>query len=296
MNIIAKSHIFCYTFAEVFALKLKKAIKKLIKNIIAIAVIIVLLAVYFKFNITVSSDFTIASATENKFYLTAHRGLSSVAPENSAPALEEAGKAGYYAAEFDIMPTKDGVWILIHDDTVDRTMSGTGEVSSLTYAELLEMTIDAGNGIENYPSLRISTLEEALDICKKYSMRPMIEVKGGNPEDMQSVLDIINAKNLKNEALIIDFNSERLSKLRKLDGEVELWYLVNEIEDSTVEFAKENGTAIGFNFGIPKNYFRLKDVQAQGITLASWTVDWLPVLDLLCAFDVDYITTNRILP
>lgn len=277
-------------------MKFRKATKKILKSIASIAVVIILLAVYFKTNTTVSSDFTIASATKNEFFLTAHRGLSSVAPENSAPALEEAGKAGYYAAEFDIIPTKDGVWVLIHDDTVDRTMSGTGEVSSFTYDELLEMTIDEGNGIENYPELKISTLEEALDICKKYSMRPMIEVKGGRPEDMQSVLGIIESKNFEKEALIIDFDTERLSELRKLNADIELWYLVNEIEDSTLEFAKESAAGIGFNFGIPKNYFKIKAAQAQGITLASWTVDMLPVLDLLCALDVDYITTNRIMP
>ncbi|MBQ3045478.1 MAG: hypothetical protein IJD49_05985 [Clostridia bacterium] len=276
-------------------MKFRKTVKKILKSIAALAVVIVLLVVYFKTNTTVSSDFTIASATENSFFLTAHRGLSSVAPENSAPALEEAGKAGYYAAEFDIIPAKDGVWVLIHDDTVDRTMSGTGEVSSFTYDELLEMNIDEGKGIENYPELKISTLEEALDICKKYSMRPMIEIKGGKPEDMQSVLDIIKASGIENP-LIIDFDSDRLSALRKLDPDIELWYLVNEIEDGTLEFANKNSMGIGFNFGIPQNYFKIKDAQTQGITLASWTVDMLPVLDLLCALGVDYITTNRILP
>lgn len=275
---------------------MKKIILKTAKIIFVIAVIAAVAVVYFKTNTTVSSRFTVASASENEFYLTAHRGLSSVAPENSAPALEEAGKAGYYAAEFDVMPTKDGVWVMIHDDTVDRTMSGTGEISNLTYAELLEMTIDEGNGIENYPDLKISTLDEALDICEKYSMRAMIEIKGGEPEDMKSFLEILSKRNFKTEPLVIDFNEDRILALRELDKEIEIWYLVNKIEDYTIEFAKENKTGIGFNFGIPKNYFRIKEAQSEGITLASWTVDFLPVLDILCALDVDYITTNRILP
>mgnify|MGYP003308943087 CR=1 FL=1 len=185
---------------------------------------------------------------------------------------------------------------MIHDDTVDRTMSGTGEVSNLTYSELLEMTIDEGNGIENYPALKISTLDEALDICEKYSMRAMIEIKGGEPEDMKGVLDILGKREFEKEPLIIDFNEDRVSALRELDKEIEIWYLVNKIEDDTIEFAKENKTGIGFNFGIPKNYFRIKEAQSEGITLASWTVDFLPVLDILVALDVKYITTNRILP
>jgi glycerophosphoryl diester phosphodiesterase len=295
MNNIANLYFFCYTLAEVFMLKIRKTVKKLIKTVIALAIIAAVAIVYFKLNTTASSDFTIASATDKEFHLTAHRGLSSIAPENSAPALEEAGKAGFYAAEFDIDITADGVWIMIHDDTVDRTTNGTGEVNSLTYSEILAMTIDEGNGIENYPDLKISTFAEALEICKKHSMRAMIEVKGGKPEDMQSVLDIIEASGTKNP-LIIDFDSERLSALRKLDKDIEMWYLVNKIEDDTIDFAEKNNTGIGFNFGIPKNYFRIKDAQEKGIALGSWTVDFLPVLDILVALDVKYITTNRILP
>lgn len=70
-------------------MKFRKTVKKILKSIAALAVVIVLLVVYFKTNTTVSSDFTIASATENSFFLTAHRGLSSVAPENSAPHLKK---------------------------------------------------------------------------------------------------------------------------------------------------------------------------------------------------------------
>lgn len=277
-------------------MKSKKILSGLIKAVSVIAAVVIAFVLYFTFNTTVASKYTAASVTKNEFYLTAHRGLSSVAPENTAPAIEEAGKAGYYAAEFDIMPTKDGVWVLIHDDTVDRTMNGTGAVADFTYTELLELNIIEGNGIENYPDLKISTLDEALDICEKYSMRAMIEVKGGGPEDMSSVLEIIRNREMKKEPLIIDFDKDRVSAMRKLDKNIEIWFLVNKIEDGTIEFAKDNAAGIGFNFGIPANYFKIKDAQAQNITLGSWTVDYLPVFDILCALDIDFITTNRILP
>lgn len=244
----------------------------------------------------INSNFTLSGLFNTEYYLTAHRGLSSVAPENTAPALIEAGKAGFYAAEFDIIPTADGVWVLIHDDTVDRTMDGEGEVEKLTYAQIKEMTIDGGKGIENYPDLKISTLEEAIDICIEYSMRPMIEIKGGTPEDMQSVLDIINAKGIRDSAIVIDFDMDRLSALRALDGEIELWHLTNKITDETMEFVKANNAGIGFNFGIPQNYFYINDAKSEGITLASWTVDIPFVVDVLNAAGVDYVTTNKILP
>lgn len=273
-----------------------KIIKRIIKILLVLAVIIGAAAAYLKLTPAINVKYSVSALTDKEYYLTAHRGLSGIAPENTGAALIEAGKAGYYAAEFDIMPTKDGVWVLMHDDTIDRTTDGTGEVSAYTYSELLEFNIDSGNGIENYPDLKITTLEEALDICEEYSMRAMIEIKGGEAEDMPAVLEIVKAHNLKNEPLIIDFNSERVEALRKADSKIELWYLVTSIEAEDIDFAKAHDTALAFNFGKIKNYTLLDDAKAAGVKLAAWTVDWLPVMDILTAFDVKYITTNRILP
>lgn len=277
-------------------MKTKRTLIHIFRPIAIIAVIIAVIAAYINLVPTINSKFSISAIRNDSFNLTAHRGLSAVAPENSAPALEEAGKAGFYAAEFDIMPTKDGKWILMHDDTLDRTTNGTGNIENFTYAELLELTIDSGNGIENYPELKISTLEEALDICEKYSMRAMIEIKGGSPADMTEVLEIVKSKNLKTEPLIIDFSSERIEALRKADDKIELWYLVNLIEEEDIDFCKNCKAGIAFNFGRIKNYSLIEKAQKEKITCASWTVDYLPFMDILSAFGVDYITTNRILP
>ncbi len=276
-------------------MKIKKFLLKLIKILAAIAVVAIAFNIYFKLTPTANSKFTLTSITKNEIHLTAHRGLSNIAPENTAPALEEAGKAGYYAAEFDIMPTKDGKWIMMHDSTVDRTMTGEGEVGSYTYNELLEMNIDYGSGIENYPNLKISTLEEALEICRKYSMRPMIEIKGGEAEDMQGILNILRSANVEN-AIIIDFNQDRIRELRRLDGEIDLWILTNKTNDKIIDFAKENNAMIGFNHLNPVNYFYINDAKRAGVSCGAWTVDRLAFLDILSLFGVDYITTNRILP
>ncbi len=269
--------------------------KKVIKAVVAVCLVIALIAVYANAVDTVNSRFSVSSLTDKEYYLTAHRGLSSIAPENTAASLEQAGKAGYYAAEFDIAPTSDGVWILMHDDTVDRMTDGEGKVSSFTYDEISILKIDKGNGIENYPDEKIITLEEAVSICRKYSMRPMIEVKGGTPEDMRGLLNIVRMAGAS-DALIIDFNADRIKELRRLDSEIELWYLVSKGNEATVEFAKENGTAIAFNHKKLVNYGMIKSAKQEGITLAAWTVDYLPFMDILAALGVNYITTNRILP
>ncbi|MBR2413567.1 MAG: hypothetical protein IKB13_03630 [Clostridia bacterium] len=276
---------------------MKKRIRKTLTALVCVVVFLGLCAFYFGIGFqTVSAERSLAGLFNTEIYFTAHRGLSAVAPENTAPAIEEAGKAGFYAAEFDIMPTKDGVWIVNHDDTVDKMTDGEGEVCSFTYDEIVQLTIDNGNGVENYPDLHFTTFENALAICEEYGMRAMVEVKGGTPEDMQSMLDVLKASPAYENALVIDFNEDRIAKVRELDKEIELWYLINHITEEDIAFAEEYNMGLAFNFGFADNYKMLKTARQKGITLASWTVDFPPVVDWLRLFGVKYITTNKILP
>ena len=270
--------------------------KKIMKIITVVVLIIAVFNIVGRIVPTIGINLSVSALTEKTVNLTAHRGLSNVAPENTAPAIEEAGKAGYYAAEFDVAPTKDGVWILMHDDTVDRMTDGEGNVSDFTFAEIMELKIDSGKGVENYPYLKICTLEEALEICEEYSMRAMVEVKGGESGDMEDLFGIIKDRNLTVEPLIIDFNSERLAALRALDSDMELWHLVSKISDVRIAFAEEYNTGIAFNHKKIANLFMIDDVKDKGKTCAAWTVDRLPAADILVLLGIEYITTNRILP
>ena len=277
---------------------MNKTLRKLLIALACIAVVALLIVFYLGIGFqTLPVERSIAGLVNSELYLTAHRGLSAVAPENTAPAIEEAGKAGFYAAEFDITLTKDGVWILNHDSSVDKMSNGEGEVSDYTCEEIMQFTIDNGNGIENYPDLQFTTFEDALAICVEYGMRAMIEIKGGNAEDMQGFLNILKASPAYETALVIDFNSERMAKLRALDSDLELWFLTTTISEDDIAFAKEQGAGLGFNFGnVLFKPHLIKAAREQGLTIASWTIDFPPILDALRVMGVKYITTNKILP
>lgn len=276
---------------------MKKGLRKLLIAVLVIVVFSGGCAVYLGLGArTLTADRCLAGLFNSEIYFTAHRGFSAVAPENTAPALEEAGKAGFYAAEFDIMPTKDGVWILNHNDTVDHMTDGEGEVSSFTYEEIVQLTVDNGKGVENYPDLHFTTFEEALRICAQYGMRAMVEVKGGTPEDMASMLSVLQASEAYENALVIDFDEDRLAAVRALDSELEAWYLLNHITDEDILWAQENNFGLAFNFGNADNYKMLSQAKENNITLAAWTVDFPPAVDFLRLFGVKYITTNKIAP
>ena len=101
---------------------------------------------------------TISADKLNGAHMIAHRGYSAIAPENTLPAFKLAGENGFWGAECDTSPTADGVWIVMHDDTVDRTTNGEGPVNRFTFDEIRALTIDGGHNPEKYPEANVPLL------------------------------------------------------------------------------------------------------------------------------------------
>ena len=93
--------------------------------------------------------------------LCAHRGFSTVAPENSLPAFGSAVALGANEIEFDLWWTKDGEIVSIHDATLDRVSNGTGKVFDHTYGELLKLDFGSKTG-QHFAGLKILRFEEIL--------------------------------------------------------------------------------------------------------------------------------------
>ena len=109
--------------------------------------------------------------------LCAHRAAMDTHPENTLPAIREAIRVGAQMIELDVRLTRDGVPILMHDDTVDRTTDGTGAVSDLTYTEV--RGLDAGAWKSPlYRGTRVPTLIEALSVFPA-NIWVDLDMKGG---------------------------------------------------------------------------------------------------------------------
>lgn len=239
------------------------------------------------------SDSNIENIEEIK--LTAHRGFSGIAPENTLVAFEKAAEYGFYATECDVHLTKDGVWVIYHDDNIFRLTNGYKNIEKATYAELQEYVIDNGVNVDYYPNQKIPTLEEYLIICKDMKIIPQIEIKNGSKEKLQEILDLLEKYDLRENAMIISFKSEMIKKVRELDEKIELWYLVEEITEENINECKDNNYKLAFNH--KKNDEEIiKKAIGQGLTLCAWTVDDLTVLEELYNLGVKYITTNAITP
>jgi len=98
----------------------------------------------------------------------AHRGFSSVRPENTHSAFYAAAEAGFDGYEFDLHTTKDGKWVICHDGTLDRTTSSTGAVGDRTQAQLMALRLREGNGGADVAltDQHLPSLEQVIALCK----------------------------------------------------------------------------------------------------------------------------------
>lgn len=108
----------------------------------------------------------------------AHRGASAVCPENTMAAFRKGLELGATGIETDVQMTKDGGIVLIHDETLNRTTSGTGYVKDHSLAELLE--VDAGSWFgPEFKDERLPLLEDLLDLLQGRDTILNIELKNG---------------------------------------------------------------------------------------------------------------------
>ncbi|MGF1503792.1 MAG: glycerophosphodiester phosphodiesterase [Anaerolineae bacterium] len=97
-----------------------------------------------------------------KPYVMAHRGSMAIRPENTLASFRQAVADGADILETDLHLTADGVFVCIHDATVDRTTNGSGTVAAMAYADLRVLSADCGQ--PEYRGEHIPRLEELLDM------------------------------------------------------------------------------------------------------------------------------------
>jgi glycerophosphoryl diester phosphodiesterase len=105
-----------------------------------------------------------------------HRGAAGLAPENTPVSFRKAAELGVHWVEFDVHLTADGIPIVIHDDTVNRTSDGKGDVAALSLAALTALDAGAWYG-EAFRGERIPTLEATIALLAKLGLGAIVEIK-----------------------------------------------------------------------------------------------------------------------
>ena len=173
------------------------------------------------------------------FERVAHRGYSAVAPENTLPALAAAILAGATYVEFDVRTTADGVPVVIHDRTVDRTTDGQGHIWDLTLDEA--QALDAGAWFSPaYAGAWIPALTEVLDLFPSADAGLLLEIKPpADLEQVKAILALVAERELLSRTVVQSFDPQILRLVREAAPDVRRGLLRLRYEADTVPLATE---------------------------------------------------------
>lgn len=244
------------------------------------------------------------NSKNNEKLFIAHRGYSSVAPENSLPAFEEAGKKGFGAIECDIHETakdKNGNsrFVIMHDSTLNRMCNVTGKKvyqSKLTYSAIRKKySLKKGANVSKYSKsqLRIPTLEEYLSVCKKYNVKPIIEFKQSMGEkSVQRVYQIVKKAGLEKNAIYISRHEKSLKYLRKYSKTTAMQLVTDKADDHSIEWAEKYQAGLCLKkTAINKNSINTL-TKTHKIPLNLWTIETKEELSNYEFDGVTAITSN----
>ncbi len=229
----------------------------------------------------------------------AHQGANELAPANTLPAFLKAAELGADGVELDAHLSADGVVVVLHDFTVDRTTDGSGRVTELPLAALKEL--DAGSWFDPaFAGERIPTLEE---VFAAVGDRLLIDVElkvlpRQNDGLEAAVVRLVERHGLADRVLLSSFNPLALRRVRRLAPHLPIGFLYR----ATPLFRLARFLAWLMR-GLRPEFFNLhgplvrpadvRRAHARGQRLIAWTVDEPERMRELVAWGVDGIITNR---
>jgi glycerophosphoryl diester phosphodiesterase len=228
----------------------------------------------------------------------AHRGFSSLAPENTLAAFELAIARGASSIEFDIQLSADSVPVIFHDATLDRITGVSGKVRDKNLSQL--QTLDAGKWFSpEFLGETIPTLKEALNILKNVDKFLYFDVKPHCEWSDSEVANFVNSLNdagITQKCIITSFNDRFLEQVRRLSGDLPIGHIVANLEAYKTKLVK--AVAIGDNLitseyrVLLENPALIEQTRSQGVDIVAWTVDDRANLQKLLDLGITRIVTN----
>ena len=248
-----------------------------------------------------------SSAVEHKDYAVKsvnHRGFGT-APENTLEAYRLSAHNGFTMIECDVSFTKDGYAVLLHDDTIDRTSNGTGNISELTLAQVKQYDFGSWKS-SKYAGVKIPTFEEFIALCVELNLHPYIEIKGNiNATQAQNLVNIVNKYGMLDNCTWISFSNTSLAAVLQYDNTARIGYVTSGIDANIISRAKALQT--GKNEVFIDTYYSYVStentncdanvalVQNAGLGLEVYTVDYMDIIQKKLHSYVSGVTSNYLI-
>lgn len=176
---------------------------------------------------TISSAFIIDRIDlEHQVAVTAHRGSSMDAPENTLSAVRRAIDDGADFAEIDVQETADGVIVLLHDTDLMRIAGVNKKIWQLTYPEI--KSLDAGSWFSpDFKGEHIPTLAETLKLSHdKIKLNIELKFNGHEKQLVESVVKIVRDHQFESQCVITSLNYDGLRKVEKLNPDLKTGFII----------------------------------------------------------------------
>jgi glycerophosphoryl diester phosphodiesterase len=237
----------------------------------------------------------------------AHRGGAGLWPENTMLAFERARDLGVDVIETDVHSTADGVLVVLHDATLERTTDGAGPVGALTLAQLKKL--DAGfrwsaDGGKTFPwrgrGLTVPTLDEVF--TRLSGMRFNVEPKQESPSVVKPLCRAIRGKRMADKVTIGAFRQGVLDEFRKECPEVKTSAGPAEVAEF-LRASRNGGTTGELKFmalQVPESVMGVRvltrsfveSAHARALQVHAWTVNDAEDMRRLVELGVDGIMTD----
>lgn len=225
--------------------------------------------------------------------VTSHAACKGHAPENTLAGIERAIALGADAIEIDVHCTSDGVPVLIHDKTVDRTTDGTGDIHEMTLD--VARTLDAGarQFVPRFQGERIPTLAEVIDLTRGKALL-QIEIKQANIEE--PVARAVRDADAIAWCETHSFWPENVRRMRDVEPRMAAMLLTeaSRIVDWSDFWGfalslNAQGVSVLYTFATPE---RVRQAQRRGLTYMVWTVNDEAQMEAMVSAGVDSICSD----
>ncbi|MGX9517680.1 glycerophosphoryl diester phosphodiesterase [Vibrio mediterranei] len=228
---------------------------------------------------------------------TAHRGVSSLAPENTLVAFQLAAQQGVEWIEIDVQLSADKVPVVIHDQTVNRCTDGSGKVADLSLKKLQEL--DAGLWFgEQYRNERIPSLSETLCFVQQHDISLNIELKVYSGDDIellcQQIAAVVAEVGVSYEQLLFSsFNTQALMEMKAKIPSIrrgQLWQSIPENALSVLNELEAFSVHCDYRFLTEK---LAKHVKTAGYQLYCYTPNFPELVEAHWKWGVDMMITDE---
>ena len=224
----------------------------------------------------------------------AHRGASGYFPENTRHAFIKAVEMGCDGIETDVQMTKDGVLVLIHDERLDRTTTGTGLVKDYSYSELCSLDAGLWYGA-SFAGAKIPTAVELFLLARDTGISLDLEIKNGiiQYEGIEEkLIELIYCYSLQERVILSSFNHNSMVRCKEIAPDLKTGLLYMEGLYRPSLYARTTRADALHPYFYSINEEIIREAHLEGLLVNTFTVNDPTTMQRLVQIGVDGIITN----